>query len=123
MVSLKINGIDFTKFVQVDSYSVYQESIIEEWEDADIHFHEGEYRKRIVGDFELAFIKESDYNDFINNMTIATDGRLTTLQVYVGGLVNDMVESKFFCTVKSSSKRDISLDYAVNKLSVQIKEQ
>lgn len=123
MVSLKINGIDFTKFIQVDSYSVYEESIVEEWEDADIHFHEGEYRKRIVGEFELGFVKDTDYNNFISNMAIATDGRSTTLNVYVGGLVNDMVESKFFCTVTSTSRRSDKLEYAANKVKVQIKEQ
>lgn len=123
MVSLKVNGIDFTEFITEDSYSVYDDSIVETWEDADIKFHEGEYRKRIVGEFELVFITDTDYNRFINNMAIASNGRVTTLEVYVGGLTNDLVQSNFFCNVKSTSKRDAKATRSVNKLTMQIKEQ
>lgn len=123
MVSLKINGIDFTKYITEDSYSMDANPVTEEWEDADIHYHEGEYRKRIEGSFELVFITDTDYNNFINNMTIATSDGLTTLNVYVGGLINDMVQSQFYCKIKSSSKRDAKADRVVNKLTVQIKER
>lgn len=123
MVSLRINGIDFTQFITEDSYSVYPMSVFEEWEDADVTFHEGEYRQRIVGEFELKFISDTDYNSFISNIAIASNGRLTTLEVYVGGLVNDMVQSNFFCTITSSSKRDANANRVVNTLKMQIKEQ
>ena len=123
MVSLKINGIDFTKYITEKSYSVDSNEITEEWEDADIYFHTGTYRNRIEGSFELMFINDTDYNNFINNMAIATSDGLTTLNVYVGGLVNDMVESQFKCKIKSSSKRDAKADRVVNKLTVQIKER
>lgn len=123
MVSLRINGIDFTKFITEDSYSVYPVSIVEEWEDADVTFHEGEYRKRIEGQFELVFISDTDYNNFISNMAIASNGRLTTMEVYVGGITNQMVQSNFFCKITSSSKRDANANRVVNKLNVQIKER
>lgn len=123
MVSLKINGIDFTEFITEDSYSVYEEPIVETWEDADIHYHEGEYRKRIVGEFELVFITDTDYNRFISNMAIASNDRVTALEVYVGGLTNDLVQGNFFCKVRSTSKRDAKATRTVNKLTMQIKEQ
>jgi len=123
MVSLRINGIDFTQYIEEDSYSVYSTSIVEEWEDADILLHESEYRKRIEGSFEMVFISDTDYNSFINNMVLATHERLTTMEVYVGGLTNQIVEGNFFCKVKSTSKRDAKAERVVNRLSVEIKEQ
>lgn len=123
MVLLKINGKDYTKFVNETSYNVSPTSIVEEWEDADILFHEGEYRKRIEGEFDMVFTLDSEYNDFIADMVIASNGRVTALEVYVGGLTNDVVQGNFFCTVTSASHQKISDARIFNKLNVKIKEQ
>jgi len=120
MQLLVIDSIDFTKYINDSTYKVSSQSVYEEWTDANFKIHRSEYRKRIIGSFDMVFVTSADYNAFINKIK---DSNLIKMTVYVGGMINQMKESNFFYSIETQSHREINSDHIFNKITVQIEEQ
>lgn len=119
MKLLEINGIDFSKHINESSYNVSRQSVYEEWIDANYKIHRSEYRKRVTGSFDMVFIKDEDYDLFLNQINSSNLIRMT---VYVGGLLNRRWVSDFYLTIESKSHREINSSHIFNKLTVKIEE-
>lgn len=73
---VKINGIDFSDFVQESSYKVNETDVFEEWTDGNHIKHRVNYRQKIKGEFQLVFIKAEDFEAFMT----AKKRRLTQME-------------------------------------------
>lgn len=120
MQLLKIDGIDFTKYINDSTYNVSSQSVYEEWTDANYKNHRAETRKRIEGSFDMVFVTSSEYDAFINKLG---NSNLVTMEVYVGGMINKLVTSKFYYKIKTQSHREISNTHIFNKINVTLEEQ
>ncbi len=61
-----INGIDITKNIITNSYSMNAEDVYEEWTDANYRKHREVIRQRVGGRFTLKFLTEETYTDFVS---------------------------------------------------------
>lgn len=122
MQLLKINNVDFTKYINESTYKMNSESVYEEYTDANFRIHKSEYRTRITGEFMICFTTISDYNDFLDALRAASDGSLVTATVYVGGNVNDIATSNFYFNLKSDKTVKINQSHVLSKLAVIVEE-
>ncbi len=60
-----INGIDITKNIITNSYSMNAVDVYKEWTDANYYKHREVMRQRITGNFTLKFLSEDTFSDFI----------------------------------------------------------
>lgn len=65
-----IDGLDFTQCIKMGTYQVNKVDVYNEWSDGFGMNHHDIYRKRIQGSFEMYFVNESDYEDFLNYVEV-----------------------------------------------------
>lgn len=123
MILASINSTDITKYINESSYVMNSEPVTSEWVDANYTTHRDEYRRKIKGSFDLTFITKSDYDDFIDLLHNATSGSITTITVYVGDDVNDLVTIQAYCRIIMKKYASISTDYSFNRLKMTIEEK
>ena len=66
-VLFKINNVDYTNNIVVDSYEVNSVEVNDKYTDAGETDHYIYLRNRIKGKFDLAFKTQTDYSTFITN--------------------------------------------------------
>ena len=123
MILASINSTDITKYINETSYVMNSEPVTSEWVDANYTTHRDEYRRKIKGSFDLTFITKSDYDDFIDLLHNATSRSITTITVYVGDDVNDLVTIQAYCRIIMKKYASISTDYSFNRLEMTIEEK
>ena len=117
----QLNSNDYTKYLQDDSYSINQVDIGETWTDANFKTHYNKVLK-VQGSFDMAFITDTDYNSFLNDIESATnnDGNVEcTLHV-----INLNTTATIECnlTISPNRFRPVNSTYAVNIITVDINE-
>lgn len=124
---MSIGGVDCTKYVQRQEYSVYEtDETVDEWQSANGRHHEAYFRGRIMGTIPLAFISEEDYADFIElfNSAVEETTRVLTISVHVMNTA-EFKEIEAYYTITPEQYINYDLDYmgVINKLSLQIRER
>lgn len=122
MILASINSTDITKYINESSYVMNSEPVTSEWVDANHVTHRDEYRRKVKGSFDLTFVTQQDYNDFIDLLHDATAGIVTVITVYVGDDVNDLVTINAYCRMQMSKYRSISANYSFNRLKMTVEE-
>ena len=122
MILAKIGTIDITEYINESSYVMNSDPITGEWVDANHVTHRDEYRRKIKGSFDLTFVTQQDYNDFIDLLHDNTAGVVTIITVYVGDDINDLVTINAYCRMQMSKYRSISDDYSFNRLKMTVEE-
>ena len=94
-VLFKINNVDYTNNIVVDTYEVNAVEVNDKYTDASETDHYIYLRKRIKGKFDMAFASQADYTSFISNynsgkssaknawqITVIPNNTLTSSQIY-----------------------------------------
>lgn len=79
-----INGTDITKHIIASTYNVNNIDDYNEWKDGWHRKHRDVIRERVIGSFDLKFLKgTNDYSDFVSLVERAKVNGSITMQVYV----------------------------------------
>lgn len=123
---LEINGHDYSKNIQVDSYRVEHKPIYDKWTDAARVEHREYIRDYVEGSFQLAFISSPEknaYDDFLNDLfEVKDDDEKITVTVYVGGVLNDTRERSVFYDMTNNLHRELKNGYVIDMITLKIKE-
>lgn len=122
MILAKIGTTDISEYINESSYVMNSEPVTGEWVDANYTTHRDEYRRKVKGSFNLTFVTQTAYNDFITLLHGATAGNVTVITVYVGDDINDLVTINAYCHMSMSKYRSISDDYSFNRLKMTVEE-
>lgn len=68
MELFKIGGKDFTRHIVAPSYTVNQQDVYTEWEDANFVKHHVVTRKRISGNFTMLFVDKNEFFTFLDTL-------------------------------------------------------
>lgn len=98
-ILFSINGIDFTRHITAPSYEVNEESVCNEWTDANKVDHRDVIRTRVSGSFDVIFDNEPDLNTFINMVNDKDKSDRVEATVYVNNKMTT-VTKKFFIDFK-----------------------
>lgn len=117
-----INGTDITEYIQESTYKMDKEDVFEEWEDANWKKHHENPRKRVSGSFDMVFVTDQAFNDFLILRDANTDasGKLT-ITVHVSNTNTDE-EIEAFYEFNTSSDRKISNTHVYKRFSMKIEE-
>ena len=122
----EMNGHDYSKNIQIDSYKVEHNPIYDKWIDAARVEHREYVRECVEGSFQLAFISSPDdnaYNKFLDDLfEVKDDEEKITVTVYVGGLLNDTRERAVFYDITNNLHRELKNGYIVDMITLKIKE-
>lgn len=124
MFLLYINGKDFSQKVNYKSYNVTSTDVCNEWIDGFGTIHKDKYRERISGSFDMAFLTSEEYQEFISAVQASkTEKGSVKAELYVSGLVNDMVESNFFMDITLKKHQEANVEHVVTIISVGVEEE
>ena len=70
----KINGIDFTKWVNDRKYDVRRNKVYFEWTDGNFTTRRANVREQVAGSFIMTFLNEADYDAFTAAVKAAETG-------------------------------------------------
>lgn len=123
MLLAKLGETDITDMINASSYKVDSVPVEHTWTDANYVTHTDELRRRVEGSFDLAFVKDADYNSFLGLLNEHKSGNLLRIKVYVGGDINAMQD--IICTYRMSQKtrKEANSEYIVTIVTMSIKER
>jgi len=118
----QINGHDYTKYLQDDTYKVIQNDIGKSWTDSNYKKHTHEILK-VQGSFSIAFINEETYTQFLNdiNFTKNNNNGYIVCTLFVINL-NTTKTIECFMKISSEKFRPVNNDIVVNVLNITINE-
>ena len=83
MILFKINNVDFTARVNQRSYSVQKQPVYTTWTDGDWINHREIARTQISGSFNMTFVTEQQYEDFLAAIAaVQTTGGYCPVQLW-----------------------------------------
>lgn len=117
----QINGNDYTKCLQDESYNVVQVDIGDSWTDANYKKHQNSVLK-VQGSFSMVFITDDDYDDFLADVEAAknTDGYVVCTLFVLN--LNTTRQIECFLTISSNRYRPVNQTNVVHIINVQINE-
>lgn len=100
MILFSINNKDFTHCIKAGTYQVQKNDVYNDWQDGFGMTHHDVYRKRIEGSFDMYFVDESEYLEFLRLIENKEAGGYLSVSLYLNNL--DIVENevKVFLTKK-----------------------
>lgn len=119
---IKIGNTDITKYVQESTYKLNSVDKYVSWEDALFRQHKRKVRSQIIGSFELVFVTESDFADFVSLIHDNSASNTLIMTVYVSN-TGETVTKHFFYKLSSSVSRRISDAYTFKRLIFELEEQ
>lgn len=117
----QINGNDYTKYLQDDSYNIVQVDIGDSWTDANFKKHVNEILK-VQGSFSMAFITDDEFDDFLADVEASKNSSgyvVCTLHVLN---LNTTRQIECFLNISSNRFRPVNNDNVVNIINVEISE-
>lgn len=119
----QINGHDYTDFLQLKSntYKIAQNDIGKSWTDANYKKHVHEILK-VQGSFDIAFVKNSDYVQFLSDISAAKNANgyvVCTLHVLN---LNMLKTIECFMKVSPSKFYPVDTNLSVQIYTVEINE-
>ena len=115
-----INGYDYTKYVQDDSYKINQVNIGETWTDANHKKHKDDILK-VQGSLKMAFVQISEFNQFLIDLNDSNYGGYYHCTLFV---VNLNTSKTIDCFIDITTDKFIPVDSnrTVNYINVTINE-
>jgi len=123
MILAKLGDVDITNYINYTSYKVSSEPVYNEWTDANYSKHRDEVRRRVNGSFDLAFITDEQYNDFIALLNDNKVGNLLNIKVYVGSDINALVDCYCYYKMSLQSRKEANADYIVTIVTMDLEER
>lgn len=117
----QLNGKDYTKYLQDETYDIVSVDIGESWTDANYKKHINQIFK-VQGSFKIVFVKDSDYSTFLSDIENSknADGFVVcTLHV-----INLNITKQIECvlTISTDKFRPVDNTRVVNILKIDINE-
>ena len=116
----QINGHDYTKYLQDDTYNILQNNIGKSWTDANYKKHIHEILK-VQGSFSIAFINETIFTQFLNDINAKNSAGYNVCTLFVINL-NTIKTIECFINTTSEKFRPVNSDIVVNILNVTVNE-
>ena len=119
----QINGHDYTDFLQIKSntYKIAQVDIGKSWTDANYKKHVHEILK-VQGSFNIAFVKNTDYAQFLNDVSAAKNANgYVVCNLFVTNL-NAVMTIECFLKISPSKYRPIDSNLGVIIFTVNVEE-
>jgi len=118
-----LGGVNYSAHIIKDSYKVNKVEEFEEWTDANYVKHRYATRSKIRGEFEMQFIKQSDYAAFVTALASAqaTDG--TYLPTLFLNNKNAAESANCFMTFEAGLTQDSNLQLRTPKFKVTVEQQ
>lgn len=123
MIRAKIGDIDITPFINEKSYKMDSVPVENKWTDANYAEHVDEVRRRVTGSFDLAFITDEQYNDFITLLNNNKSGNLLTITVYVGSDINNLQTIYAYYKMTYKKRNEAMQGYIVTIVNMSISER
>ena len=122
-VLFKINNVDYTNNIVVDSYEVNSVEVNDKYTDAGETDHYIYLRNRIKGKFDLAFKTQTDYSTFISNYNSGKSSARNAWQITVIPN-NTLVSAQVYARVTFEPKRTLTAARTdiIRQLTVTIEE-
>lgn len=60
----RINNVDISQYIIAGTYEVNKQDVTVVWQDANWHTRKNKVRTKVVGSFDVLFLKKSDYDEF-----------------------------------------------------------
>lgn len=79
----QIGTLDITPYIQESTYSINSFPISISWMDGNYKTHWDVVREKVAGSFELVFITQSDFNNFLSALAAVTSGGISTISLDV----------------------------------------
>ena len=117
----QLNGKDYTKYLQDDSYNVVSVDIGESWTDANYKKHINEIFK-VQGSFKLVFVKDSDYNTFLIDVQNSKNNDGFVVCTVLVNNLNITKEIECILTISPDRFRPVDNTKVVNILNIGINE-
>lgn len=116
-----INGNDYTKYIQDGTYNINNVDNGDSWTDGNFKQHRNHVIK-VQGTFDMAFITEDEYEDFLGDIEDATnnDGYVECTVFVVNANSNKNIEC--FLTVSTNNYKPVNSANVVYMISVSIEE-
>lgn len=117
----EINNTDYTKYLQDDTYNITQVDVGDSWTDANFKKHANHVYK-VQGSFSMAFISDSDYNQFLSDIESSRDqdGYIECNVLVLNQNTSQNIEC--FMTINSQQYRPVNTNTTVHVIEVQIEE-
>ena len=118
-----LGGVNYSAFIVRDSYEVNAIEDFEEWVDADYKVHRYAMRTKIRGEFEIQFMKQSDYSAFVTALSSnrQTDG--TYLPTVFVNNKNAAESITCYMSFEAGLTQDTNLQLRTPKFKVTIEQQ
>lgn len=116
----QVNGNDYTKYLQDDSYNVNQVNIGETWTDANHKKHKDDILK-VQGSFKMAFVQISEFNQFLTDVAASNYSGYYHCALFVVNL-NISKSIECFIDISTDRFRPVDLNRTVNIINVSINE-
>lgn len=123
MIRAKIGDIDITPFINEKSYKMDSVPVENKWTDANYAEHVDEVRRRVTGSFDLAFVTDEQYNDFITLLNNNKSGNLLTITVYVGSDINNLQTIYAYYKMTYKKRNEAMQGYIVTIVNMSISER
>lgn len=123
MIRAKIGDIDITPFINEKSYKMDSVPVENKWTDANYAEHVDEVRRRVTGSFDLAFITDEQYNEFITLLNNNKSGNLLTITVYVGSDINNLQTIYAYYKMTYKKRNEAMQGYIVTIVNMSISER
>ena len=118
-----VGGVNYSAFIVRDSYNVNKVEEFNEWTDANFIKHRYAARQKVKGEFDMQFMKRSDYSAFVANLanTRGLDG------TYIATLFlnnQDTAESiNCFISFEAGLTQDSNFLLRIPKFTVKVEQQ
>lgn len=116
----QVNGHDYTKYLQDDSYNINQVNIGETWTDANHKKHKDDILK-VQGSIKMAFVQISDFNQFLTDVAASHYSGYYHCTLFVVNL-NTSKTIDCFIDITTDRFRPVDSNRTVNYINVVINE-
>lgn len=118
----QINGHDYTKYLQDDTYKILQNDIGKSWTDSNYKKHNHEILK-VQGSFSIAFTNDTIYTQFLNDINTVKNPQSGCIvcSLFVINL-NAIKTIECFFKISSDKFRPVNSDIVVNILNISVNE-
>ena len=119
---VSIGNTDITSYVQETTYTMNQFDEYEEWKDGNRTKHRETMRTYVEGSFDLVFVTETAFNNFLTLLNNNTTDGVLTITVYVQN-INQNKTCQMFKTLENVNDRKISNSYFYKRLTLTLVER
>ena len=118
-----LGGVNYSAYIIRDSYNVNKIDEYEEWVDADYKVHRYATRQKVRGEFEMQFMKQSDYISFLSVLSSNKQTNGTYLPTLYLNNTGSPESVTCFLDFKAGLTQDSNLQLRTPKFKVTVEQQ